>query len=241
MGDGVIFTAFFKALGQIGDRRFRRVLVLGIGLSFLLLVAVYALLLGLIQWIAPETVAIPFVGEVGGLHTLLSWGSLLFMVALSVFLMMPVAAAFTGFFLEDVAAAVEDRHYRHLPPASAVKLFDALIDGVNFFGVLVAVNALALALYPFAGPFVPVVFWAVNGYLLGREYFTLVAMRRLGRQQARALRRRHAGTIWAAGTLMAAPLSLPLVNLAIPVLGAATFTHLFHRLQAEAGPSSRNP
>jgi uncharacterized protein involved in cysteine biosynthesis len=31
---------------------------------------------------------------------------------------------------------------------------------------------------------------------------------------------------------MAAPLSLPLVNLLIPVLGAATFTHLFHRMRA---------
>jgi uncharacterized protein involved in cysteine biosynthesis len=52
------------------------------------------------------------------------------------------------------------------------------------------------------------------------------------------LRRRHAGEIWLAGTLMAAPLSVPLVNLLIPVLGIATFTHLFHRLQAR-DPSPR--
>lgn len=237
----MIFTAFFKALGQIGDRRFRRVLFLGIGLSFLLLVGVYALLLGFIQLFTPETITIPFVGEVGGLDTLLSWGSLFFMIALSVFLMMPVAAAFTGLFLEDVADAVEDRHYPHLPPAKPVRIYDALVDSLNFFGAIVAVNVLALVLYPFAGPFVPVVFWAVNGYLLGREYFTLVAMRREGRQGAKALRKRHMGTIWAAGTLMAAPLSVPLVNLAIPVLGVATFTHLYHRLQGAAGPSSRSP
>ena len=37
---------------------------------------------------------------------------------------------------------------------------------------------------------------------------------------------------------MAAPLSIPLVNLLMPVLGAATFTHLFHRLQGQA-PSRR--
>jgi CysZ protein len=29
---------------------------------------------------------------------------------------------------------------------------------------------------------------------------------------------------------MAVPLSIPLINLLIPVLGAATFTHLYHRL-----------
>lgn len=239
----MIFAAFLRALGQIGDRRFRRVLWLGIGLSFLLLVGVYALFLGAIQWLVPDSVTIPLVGEVGGLDTLLSWGSLLLMVALSVFLMIPVASVFTGLFLEDVAAAVEDRHYPQLPPATPLRLADALIDALNFFGVIVAVNVLALFLYPFAGPFAPLVFWAVNGYLLGREFFQLVAMRRLGRAGAKALRKRHMPTLWIAGTLMAAPLSVPLVNLAVPVLGVATFTHLFHRLHspAAAPPASRNP
>ena len=234
----MIFGAFLKALGQIGDRRFRRVMLMGVGLSFLLLVAVYALFLGVIQWLVPETVEIPFVGPVGGLDTLLSWGSLLLMIGLSIFLMMPVASAFVGLFLEDVADAVEDRHYPKLPPATPVGLFDAAIDALNLFGAIVVANLLALFLYPFAGPFVPVVFWAVNGYLLGREYFTLVAMRRLGRQGAKALRSRHAGTVWLAGTLMAAPLSVPLLNLAVPVLGVATFTHLFHRLEGRAASGS---
>lgn len=239
----MIFADFFRALAQIGDRRFRRVLFLGIGLSFLLLVGVYALFLGAIEMFTPETITIPFVGEVAGLDTLLSWGSLVLMIGLSVFLMMPVASAFSGLFLEDVAAAVEDRHYPQLPPATRVPLFDALIDAVNFFALLVAANVLALALYAFAGPFIPVVFWAVNGFLLGREYFQLVAMRRLGRAGAKALRKQNWLSVWVAGTLMAAPLSLPLVNLVIPVLGVATFTHLYHRLQAraEAGPSSRSP
>lgn len=234
----MIFGAFLKALGQIGDRRFRRVMLLGVGLSFLLLVGVYALFLGAIQWLVPETVEIPFVGPVGGLDTLLSWGSLFLMIGLSIFLMMPVASAFVGLFLEDVADAVEDRHYPQLPPATPVGLFDGAIDALNLFGAVVAANVLALFLYPFAGPFVPVVFWAVNGYLLGREYFTLVAMRRLGRPGAKALRARHSGTIWLAGTLMAAPLSIPIVNLVVPVLGVATFTHLFHRLQARAAGGS---
>jgi CysZ protein len=74
------------------------------------------------------------------------------------------------------------------------------------------------------------VFWLVNGWLLGQEYFMLVAQRRLGRVAARGLRRQNRLTLWAAGTLMAAPLSLPLINLVIPVLGVATFTHIFHRI-----------
>ncbi|WP_108127462.1 EI24 domain-containing protein [Gemmobacter caeni] len=227
-----MFSDFTRAVGQIGDPRFRRVLLLGVGLALALLVGVYAGMLFLIEWLAPASVDIPLVGPVGGLDTLLSIGSALLMVGLSIFLMVPVAALFSGLFLEDVAQAVEDRHYPTLPPVPRLKLSDSLIDAVNFFGLLVMANVLALLLYPFAGPLVPVVFWAVNGFLLGREYFTLVAMRRLGRKGAKALRARHNGAIWLAGTLMAAPLSFPLVNLFIPVLGVATFTHMFHRLNS---------
>lgn len=229
----MILGDFLKALGQLTDRRFRRVMLIGVLLSVALLVAVYAGFLALIQWATPGSIDIPFVGPVEGLGTLLSWGSALFMIGLSVFLMVPVASAFTSLFLEDVAQAVEERHYPGLPPVARVPFMDALIETVNFFALLVGVNMLALVLYGFAGPFIPVVFWAVNGFLLGREYFTMVATRRLGRAGAKALRRRHAAQVWIAGSLMAAPLSFPLINLLIPVLGAATFTHLVHRLMAQ--------
>lgn len=226
----MILHDFWRALKQLPDRGFRRVLLLGLALTLALLVAIYALFLIAIQMLTPETVDIPLVGPVGGLDTLLSWGSLLFMIGLSIFLMVPVAAMFTGLFLEDIAAAVETRHYPYLPPVPRISLYESAKDAVNFFAVLVAVNAVAIVLAVFAGPFVPVVFWVVNGFLLGREYFTLAAMRRLGRQGAAALRARHPVQIWVAGILMAVPLSVPLVNLFIPLLGAATFTHLFHRL-----------
>ena len=229
---------FFRALGQLGDRRFRSVLWRGIGLTLALLVAVYVLVLNAIRVFVPDQVTLPWIGPVGGIDAVLSWGSIPVILLASVFLMVPVASAFTGFFLEDVAEAVEDRHYPALPALTPVPFLTTVLDSMVFFGVLVLANLLALTIYPFAGPLAPVVFWAVNGYLLGREYFTMVAMRRVGRAGARMLRRRHAGEIWLAGTLMAAPLSVPLVNLLIPVLGIATFTHLFHRLQAR-DPSPR--
>jgi len=61
----------------------------------------------------------------------------------------------------------------------------------------------------------------------------MVAMRRLGREGAKAARKRHMPAIWLAGALMAVPLSIPVVNLLIPVLGAATFTHMFMRLEGK--------
>ena len=92
------------------------------------------------------------------------------------------------------------------------------------------VNLVAIVLYLLLAPLAPLIFWAVNGFLLGREYFQLVALRRLPPKDAARLRRSNFATIWAAGVLMAAALSLPVVNLIVPIIGAAVFTHLFHRL-----------
>jgi uncharacterized protein involved in cysteine biosynthesis len=229
----VILAAFGQALGQIGDPRFRRVIWLGLILAVALLFAAYAAFLLAIQTFTPDMVEVPVIGPVTGLHQLFGWASLLLMLGLSVFLMVPVAGVFSGLFLEDVAAAVEDRHYPGLPPAQPLPLATALIESLNLLGLIVALNVLGLALLPVTGPFYIPLFWVLNGWLLGREYFTLAALRRLSRDEAKAMRARNRARIWLAGTLMAVPLSLPFINLVIPVLGAATFTHLFHRMRAE--------
>jgi len=232
----MILSCFLKALGQIGDPRFRKVLLLGVGLTLALLVAAYAGLLLVIEWLTGETTTLPVVGEVGWVGDLLSFGSLLLMIVLSAFLMVPVASAITSLFLDEVAQAVEDRHFPRLPPARPTPLGEAIRDTVNFLGIIIGANLAALVLYVIFAPAAPVIFYALNGYLLGMEYFTLAAIRRVGRVEAKKMRRRHLLTIWIAGVLMALPLTVPLVNLFIPILGAATFTHLYHRVQ-ETGTS----
>jgi CysZ protein len=93
----------------------------------------------------------------------------------------------------------------------------------------------ALVLYLIFTPLAPILFWVVNGILLGREYAQLVALRRIGRGRGRRvpqaspahdLRRRRADGV---------PLTIPVVNLLVPILGAATFTHLYHRLSRTGG------
>lgn len=227
----MILKAFLLALGQMGDRRFRRVLLLGVLLTFALLVASYAGLLWLVYALVGEEATLPVLGEVRWLNDLLSVSSLLLMIVLSVFLMVPVASAITSMFLDEVAQAVEDRHYPQLDQVPGVPFGEALRDTINFLGVLIGANILAIFLYVFFAPAALFIFWGLNGFLLGREYFMLAAMRRVGRAEAKELRSRNVGTIWLAGTLMAIPLSVPLVNLLIPILGAATFTHVFHMLE----------
>ena len=84
----MILRAFFLAVGQIGDRRFRRVLGLGILLTFVLLVAAYAAFLWFITSVFGTEITLPVLGEVLWLNDLLSWSSLILMMVLSVFLHM---------------------------------------------------------------------------------------------------------------------------------------------------------
>jgi len=222
----MIIDAFFKALAQMSDPRFRRVLLIGVGVTVALLAgATWG-----VQLLLPDTVSLPLFGEIGWLSSLLSGFILVAMIGMSMFLMVPVASLFTGLFLEQVANAVEAKHYAHLPPADKIGFNDTIIDSLKFLGLLIVVNLLAVVIYFLSTLLAPVIFWIVNGILLGREYFQLVAMRRLGRKGANALRKKHRPTIWLAGFLMAVPLSIPLVNLFIPVLGVAVFTHIFHKL-----------
>jgi uncharacterized protein involved in cysteine biosynthesis len=226
----LILLDALRALSQMGDPAFRRVLALGVGLSVALLVALTVGAAWLMGWLVPDSVTLPWIGELGWLDDAAAGGAVLALLVASVFLMIPVAALFSSLFLEAVAEAVEARHYPEAGTVPRASLATSLREGAAYFALLIVANALALVVYFAVPPLAPFVFWGVNGLLLGREYFQVVALRRLPREEAARLRRRHGLQIWAAGVLMAVPLTVPVVNLLVPVLGAATFTHLFHRV-----------
>ncbi|WP_420327379.1 EI24 domain-containing protein [Mameliella sp.] len=226
----MIVDAVSRAIAQMPDPRFRGVLLRGIGITLAILIAVSMTVIWGLGWLIGDSITLPWIGTIEWLDTAASWAAVPVMLVLSAFLMVPIASAITSMFLEEVAQAVEDKHYTGLGPATPPSFADSLIDSLGFLGTMILANLFALVLYLLFAPLAPVIFWGLNGFLLGREYFTLAAMRRVGRQEARKLRRRHLVTIWAAGVLMAIPLTIPLVNLLIPVLGAATFTHIFHRV-----------
>ncbi|MCU0906083.1 MAG: EI24 domain-containing protein [Rhodobacteraceae bacterium] len=219
-----------RTLGQIGDRRFVGVLALGLALTVALLVGVAAAVFWAVGLVVPPTFTLPWLGEITWAADVLSWAGAGLILVLSPFLMVPVTGAFTGLFLDKVADAVEARHYPGLPPAPGTPLAAGLADAAGFLGLVLIVNLIALVIYLLAAPVAPVIFWLVNGFLLGREYLTMVALRRMNRRMARDLWRRNVGTATLMGGLAALALSVPVVNLLVPVVAAAAFTHTFHRL-----------
>ena len=228
----MILSDFLKSIAQFDDPKFRRVLWRGLGLTIVLLIAACLLVNFGINQLLSSAWAANLIGDQSWLGALINIGGVLFTIALSIWLMVPVTSAIIALFLDEVAQAVEARHYPHLPKQTATKLQDQILVGIRFLGILLLANVGALILSMIVPLLAPFVFWATNGYLMGREYFQMAAMRRMPRAQAQELYQRHQGSIWTAGILMAIPMSIPLVDLFIPILGAATFTHQFERLRA---------
>ena len=228
----MILSDFLKSVAQFDDPKFRRVLWRGMGLTIVLLIAACLLVNFGVNQLLSSAWAANLIGNQSWLGALINVGGVLFTIALSIWLMVPVTSAIIALFLDEVAQAVEARHYPHLPKQTATKLQDQILVGIRFLGILLLANIGTLILSMIVPPLAPFVFWATNGYLMGREYFQMAAMRRMPRAQAQELFQRHQGSIWTAGILIAIPMSIPLVGLFIPILGAATFTHQFERLRA---------
>ena len=141
----------------------------------------------------------------------------------------PIAAMIAGLFVDRVASAVERRYYPWLPPPRRQSPFEQFRAGLSFLIAAIGVNLLALPLYLIWGVDVPI-FLLVNGYLLGREYFELVALRRADPASMARLRRRHGPRLLLAGVMIAGLSFLPLANLLTPVIATAFMLHIVQTL-----------
>jgi CysZ protein len=151
-----------------------------------------------------------------------------------------VATAILSLFLDGVLARLERQHYPALPPARSLPLGAVLASGARLLGLTVALNLLALPVYLLIPAINLLLFYSINGYLLSREYFDLVALRRLDGVAATALWRKRRGRWLLAGVAIAALLSLPIVNLAAPLVAAAFMLHLVTEASGLAASSGRD-
>jgi CysZ protein len=74
------------------------------------------------------------------------------------------------------------------------------------------------------------VMFFVNGYLAGRTFFELAALRHMPPADARALRRRHRLRLFFGGALVSLLSMIPILNFFVPLFGAAMMTHEFNKL-----------
>jgi uncharacterized protein involved in cysteine biosynthesis len=237
-----MLDAVFKAAGQMFSQPFRVVLLKSAGLAITLLTFVVIVLFRLLEWLSGagrdwlEAMIGPAVhGPLAVLGWIVAIALGLGLFTGAVLLMPAVTALVASFFADEIAELVERTHYPADLPGAALPLWVATIEGTKTALLAIAVYLCVLPFFLFAGAGA-VVFFIATGWLLGREYFQLAGMRFRTAAEAKALRRRHQATVFAAGLFIAGFVSIPILNLATPLFGIALMVHLHKRLTARAIP-----
>lgn len=244
-----VINSFTKAAAQLPDPRLRRVLLIGIAGSLAIFV-----LLWFIVWWAVGAVTWENVWGLGWLmETFPSVADVVGGVAFTAvmlivtFLFFPaVITVIVGFFLEEVVQAVEAKHYPNEPTPRPQPLGEVLAITTKFALLVVGLNIVFMPLYLllfFVPPLNIVLYYLLNGYLVSREYYELVALRRLEPRNARQLRRSHRGRVLLAGVILAFFMTIPIVNFVTPVLATAFMVHIYQNLprRAEFAPGTGGP
>jgi CysZ protein len=217
-----MLAAASQAFADILTPPFRSVLLKSLAMTIGLLVVLWLGLQGAaVYWIDVE--AYPWIDTVLAILTGVG-----FFVGLG-FLVAPITSLLAGLFADEVAEVVERTHYPADPPGRSLPFAASLVTTLKFTGVVILGNIVALLLLLVPGVNIAA-FFLVNGYLLGREYFEAAAMRFRPPEEARALRRRHGGTVFLAGLIIALVLAVPIVNLVTPLFATAFMAHLHKRL-----------
>ena len=213
-----MLDAFVKALSQISEPRFRLVAVKGV----LAAIAVYAVMIAG-GWMLINGAPIQHDAWYG---SILEYLGKFAVIVVCVTLFPTLVSVSISFFLEEIAGAVEARYYPDLPAPRRQTMGEILSGALHFSLVAIVLNLLVLPLYLVPGLNV-LVFLGLNGYLLGRDYFELVAARRMETRAAKSLRGANSGSLWVSGAAIALLLTIPVVNIFAPILATAFMVHRF--------------
>ncbi|HEV2098701.1 MAG TPA: EI24 domain-containing protein [Stellaceae bacterium] len=217
-----IVTAFFRALAALAAPPLQRVVGLSLGLAVLTFAVLWAAVALMVEeWVRFGWRPLDWiVDSLGGLAALtLTW--LLFPA---------VVTLMAGFFVERIALAVERTDYPDRGPPRNQPLVESVAVMLRLAGLTMVLNILALPLYLLVPGINLVLFLALNGYLLGRGYFEVVAFRRLDAPKVKVLRSRFSGRVFIGGVAVAVLFTLPLVNLLAPVIATVFMLHVFEAL-----------
>lgn len=228
----MIFSAASAAASHLFTKPFRQLFWKTLGLTLLCLAALWLTIRQLFfsylwGWFEPILPNLPeWAGWFGLLAAIILGLGLAFLLAL---LIAPITALIAGIFLDDIAELVEKQDFPDQKPGHALPLGRAIIVSVKFLIIVIMANILALFSFFIPGLHI-FVFFIVNGYLLGREYFEFAAMRYHSEQDARLLRSQYSTTVFMAGLLIALFMAIPLLNLLTPLFAATMMVHLHQNI-----------
>jgi CysZ protein len=218
-----MFEAAIQAFGETFSPPLRRILLKSLGLAFLLLI-----ILGMVlQATITHLVTLPYPFDMA-----LAIFTALGMIASAIYLMPVITSLLAALFFDDIAEQVERRNYPSDSTGKALPIMTSTLLSLRFFGLVLVFNLIALVLLIIPGVNIGV-FFIANGYLLGREYFELAAMRFRSIEESRALRRANNLRIFICGLIIAGVVFVPILNLITPVFATAFMVRMHKTISRE--------
>lgn len=133
------------------------------------------------------------------------------------------------FFYEEIVQKIEKKYYPdHIGTGSIVWPHIAYMN-LRFISVAILLNILLLPFMLFP-PIYLLFYYVVNGYLIGREFFELVASSHLDYEKLKAVRRQNRFPISIGGMAVVFTFGIPVLNFIVAPLGIIFMVHLFHKL-----------
>jgi CysZ protein len=216
------FAALLKTFRTLGQPYFLNMLLL----SLVVTAAAFGVLFLMVGYLLSATAFV----STGWLEVILDWTAGLGAGVLAWFLFPALLPLVASGFAEQISGRIERREYGLDEPPS-LAFWPEVLAGLKFAAISLACNLIALPLYlnPVLFPFL---YYGINSYLLGREFFETVMGRHVGRQAANAFRRRHRLPVLLSGLVIALCATLPLAGLFAPFIGVALMVHLHQTMSA---------
>lgn len=226
----MLATVLAKTLRTLTSAYFVKMLLISLAATG----AGYAVFFYGIIWILGNTAFV----SIGWLDWVLDWFAGIGTGVLAWFLFPAILPLIAAMFLEQIADRIEIREYDIKNPPS-LPFWGEVASGASFAAFSLFVNLLLLPFYLF--PFLfPFLYYPVNAYLLGREFFETCSARHVGRKEARELRKAYRFNVMLAGGLLVVIVNTPVLNLFAPFIGVALMVHLYQRLKVAANAAQGN-
>lgn len=177
---------------------------------------------------ATITYAVPLIPNGGGWVRYISQGGELLasvvVVVLAIALSPAISMIVGGVLFFDIAAERVEKKIG-APKGRFLPVHQALWNNVRIALPALVLNLVVIPLY-----FIPVVnaivFWSLNGFLMGREYATVVAARHMSYADAVRLRKHNGAAVFFVG------FACSVIPFFAPLVGASAMTRLVQSLRA---------
>jgi len=199
-----MIEAFLKTIREVFTPFFWLILFLNLIITVAFFYGVYQVISSLIDYYIASYEWLDKISGVGAMFI--------------TYFLFPVIFPLISYLFQDFITSKLNKKYNDTPPKGRYPISYIIMFAIKFAVISVILNLLLLPLY-----FIPVIglliYFILNSYLLGKEYYQLCAYTLLEKEEIDRFRTHYRNKILLAGMVMSALFLTPIVNIFAPILG----------------------